>query len=956
VDASAAGPEPRRVFLGWDAPALPAAADWLIAHAGDATAGRCVALPGGRAVRRLSELLARRAGPGWLPPRIVTVGGLVDELLELDRPKAGRLARTLAWRRALEGLGAPELERISRGATQRRDAESRLRLAETIRTLHGELAPEGLDFERLEAETRGFEHQAERERWRVLARVQAAYRAELAACGLADPHEGRRAALRAGRIDPDARVVLVGVADMNELLAGVVRALGARATALVVAPDAHAAGFDALGRLVPAYWNGLDVPFDDARWFVEEKPADQADRAVDLIAGWAERHPAEAITIGLADDEVAPYLERRLRAAAVDGAAPGPGGGAAPGARLRIAAGTPLARTRPYQLLRATCDLVERRSWPELAAFARHPDAAPLLADGADGPDGAAGARDAAQVLDAYHAAHLPHEVLVRWHGEPRERRAIEALTARLDALLGDLAARAAAPLASWCAPVRRLLERAYGGTLDPEVEAERVIAAALRAIGAALEELEAVPPALADEDARPHDALRLLLRALRPATVPPAPARRGEPTVEALGWLELPLDDAPAMVVTGFNEGRVPRSISGDAFLPDRMRAKLGLPDDAARLARDVYATRVLLAQRADCAFVTGRRAKSGDPLVPSRIAFLVPRDRPEEILARVRRFLPPDVSPEPAAHEAPDPAHALARAEATPAVERMRVTSFRTFLQSPYLFYLEHVLRLRSVDDRARELDPMQFGIFAHDVLQAFGQSDARDSLSAEAIEGCLAEAADRLARERFGAAPLPAVALQLEQLKFRFRRFAARQAWWRASGWRILASEWTPEGGVPFDVPGAGPPMRLTGRIDRVDVHTDGRWAILDYKTGDAGRDPEAASRGRKGAWKDLQLPLYRLLAAPLAAEHGLAGAAEVGYFLVGKDDEHVDVQLAAWDEPVHASALEVAADVVRRVRAGDFFELKDARPWDDDHVFRALVGADLLQTIGLEEDGE
>jgi len=941
---------PERVFLGWDAPALPAAADWLLEHRSDdsaATGDLYVALPGGRAVRRLSELCTRRAKPGWTPPRFLTVGALVDELLSGGLPQAGRLARTLAWRRALTSLGAPELERISRGATARTDPESRLRLAETIRTLHGELAPEGLDFAHLERVTKGFEHPAEKDRWRVLARVQAAYRDELVACELADPHDARRDALEDGRVDAEARVVLVGVADMNELLAGVVARLGARATALIVAPDEHADGFDELGRLVPDYWNALDVPFDDSNWYCEEKPADQADRAVDLIAGWAERRAAEEITIGLADDEVAPYLERRLRAAAVDDATH-----ERAGARLRIAAGTPVSRTRPYQLLRATADLVERRGWAELATLARHPDAAPLLGAAADGDEA-----DAADVLDSYYKDHLPSGVLTRWHGDAKDTRAITALSERLERMLGALGAKKRQALARWCDPIRALLTAAYPAELDPEIEAERVLAGSLRAIGDVLAELSAVPAALAGEPEPAHDALRLVLRALRAKAVPPAPARPGEPTVEALGWLELALDDAPALVVTGFNEGRVPRSIQGDAFLPDAMRGKLGLPDDAARLARDVYATRALLAGRADCAFVTGRRAKSGDPLVPSRIAFQVPRDEPDRILARVRRFLPPDVSPEPASRDQPDPSHELARASETPPIERIRVTAFRSYLQSPYVFYLEHVLDLKSVDDRARELDPMNFGILAHDVLHELGKSPARDSLVVEEIEACLVDAADRLTHARFGSELLPAVALQLEQLKYRFRRFAEVQAWRRAQGWKMLAVEWMPEGGVPLELGPGEEPMRITGRIDRVDVHEDGRWMILDYKTGDGGKTPEAAHRTKSGEWTDLQLPLYRVLAAPLAEEHGLKGEAELGYFLVGKDAEHVDVLVADWDDAAHADALDTARDVVRRVRAGEFFDLKNARPWDEDHVLRALVGKGLLQTVADdEEDGE
>ena len=846
--------EARRIFLGWDAPALPAAARWLHAERGPDLHALLIALPGSRAVRRLTELLARAAPPGSRPPRIVTQGALVDELVRLERPAAGRLARTLAWRRALEGLSGADLERLARGATRRADAESRLRLADTVRALHGLLAPEGLDFEDLAGAERGPDHDAERARWRVLAKAQAAWRATLGACDLADPHEARRAAIDAGRVDLEREVVLVGVADMNELLAALLRRLGARATALVVAPPEHAAGFDALGRLVPAHWAEQRVPLDARTWFVEEKPSDQAERVEQLLGTWCERHPAEAVTIGLADDEVAPYLERRLRAA---------------GARLRIAAGTPIARTRPYKLLRAAAELSERRGFAELAALARHPDAAPLLAAG----------YDPAEVLDGYHADHLPHAA-GDWPGSDSDTRGVRALWGSVERLLGELAGQQRGDLARWARAGRALLERVYGAApLDPEVEEQRVVAGALRLLAEALEELEGLPPGLAGEPVLAHDALRLVLRGLRGATVPPAPARPGEPTVEALGWLELPLDDAPALVVTGFNEGRVPQSVQGDPFLPDALRTRLGLPDDAARLARDLYATLVLLASRSDRAFVTGRRARSGDPLVPSRIAFQAPED---EVAARVRIFLPPDVRPEPARTAVEQPAFNRPRwrEEAAPAV--FSITSLRTFLRSPYLYYLEHVLRLRSRDDRARELEPLHFGILAHDALQALGRGAALDVIDPRQLEDLLVAELERVAAERYGQAPLPTVALQLEQLKYRLRRVAELEAERRRAGWRILCVEHKVDS---FELDVDGTPAILRGRIDRIDAHEDGRrWSILDYKTGDAGDTPEKTARGKEG-WKDLQLPLYRLIAAPFAREHGLAGEPELGYFHVG-----------------------------------------------------------------------
>ncbi len=79
-----------RVFLDWKRPGLPAAVDWLIERfsaAGQLDLQKVVlALPGGRAGRRLLEILVAEAERRQLqlcPPRMVTAGKL-PELLSGD--------------------------------------------------------------------------------------------------------------------------------------------------------------------------------------------------------------------------------------------------------------------------------------------------------------------------------------------------------------------------------------------------------------------------------------------------------------------------------------------------------------------------------------------------------------------------------------------------------------------------------------------------------------------------------------------------------------------------------------------------------------------------------------------------------------------------------------------------------------------------------------------------------
>ena len=50
-----------------------------------------------------------------------------------------------------------------------------------------------------------------------------------------------------------------------------------------------------------------------------------------------------------------------------------------------------------------------------------------------------------------------------------------------------------------------------------------------------------------------------------------------------------------------------------GDAFLPDSLRRSLGLIDDDRRLARDLYASELLVHSRAECVFLTGRKSLAG-------------------------------------------------------------------------------------------------------------------------------------------------------------------------------------------------------------------------------------------------------------------------------------------------------------------------------------------------------
>lgn len=937
-----------RVFLGWDGPLLAAAADALVERYGKELHELVLALPGRRAGRRLEELLVERGVTR--PAEITTSGQLTDRLLRLDQTVAKRSARTLAWAKVLRATA--DLTPLLAARPEDDDVASWLALAGEIRSLHAELVAEDMGFDAVAAsliEDGG--PPQEIARWQLLSQVQTAYRDELALHGLADAHDARWQALREGALESSGKVVLVGVTEMSGLLRQTLQACAGRVKAFVCAPPEEHEAFDDLGGLRSAAFLQRELPLDPAHWWVEDDPAGQAERVLSLLAEHGSEHSANEITLGLPDEQLEPVLVARLAGAGVAARA-------AQGARLSVGA--------VCQLLTALAEHLRGRGFHTLAALLRHPDLEAFL--GGDEAE-----RSPAEWLDEWSAEHLPSRVPTQWNpmsGDDRDKkraRGLSELSEGLNTLLGDLALTERRSFAAWADPIRDLLLKIYESvdlsTLDRPMPDDpddavalaerRLVNRSLELAGKSLAELEDLPESLLEGWAvASSDALRWVADEVSKAFLP---GTSGEDAVELLGWLELPLDDAPLLIVTGFNDGVVPESISGHAYLPDGLRRRLGLPDNDHRLARDAAALTMMVHSRPTVHFIGGRRSLSGDPLLPSRLAFACDR---AELAGRVQAAFPSTatvVAPQGGSAEAaagasaegsektaaPTPIEPPCPAPAAP-LDAMAVTAFGSYLRSPYTFYLEKRQRLRRAEDGQREMDGMVFGNVTHAVLERFGgMEDVRDSAKVAVVEAALMKLLDEVSLERFGRAVQPAVAVQLQQLGQRLQRFARDQAEWAAQGWRVEAVEWAPPGGsVPLEVDGEV--IALRGRIDRIDrnEHT-GQLAILDYKTGETVDQPKKTHGPNKdGLWKDLQLPLYVLLAAEWKPEP----ETRLGYFALPQDSNKAGVLLADWSPGELASAHLVAKEIVRRVRRDEFSELGLFSR--EDPVWTAIAGVGLV----------
>lgn len=942
-----------RVFLEWSQPALPSAARWLLERApaqGDLS-GFVVVIPGSRAGRRLLEILVQQcaaANIGLSPPKIVTIGALPELLYPPQRPFADELTQRLAWVEALRKVARDrqardEIQHFIPALPSQRDTTRLLELADVLRGQHTELAADGLDFADVARHTAELGNESEAQRWQALQKIQRAYLDTLDRLQLWDKQTARLEAIKRRESHADKRIVLVGTVDMNRTARQMLDQVARQVTALVVAPRELESSFDAHGCVAPAAWADARLPVDDARVVIADDPIDQADEVARAIAAWCgsgdrlesksstggsgapphgpPKYRGDQITIGVCDERVVPQIARQLDQCQL---------------RSRWGPGRAIGETPPFRLLQAAADYLERQSWRDFAALVRHVDVEAWL--NRQPAIAALAAKDWLTALDSYQSAHVQTRLSGQWLGEDDERTqdqvaAVKAVYEAIAHLLAELDDDKL-PLADWPPRVSRLLLQVYSGReFDRQNAADRTALAALEALHEALLDQRNIPENLAPRIAA-AESIRWALDAVAGMTLPPPPDAAA---IELLGWLELPLDDAPALVVATFNEGLVPKSSTGDMFLPDSLRTRLGLDDNARRYARDAYALSVLLASR-DAWLIVGRRDADGYPLAPSRLLLGCEDDA---LIRRAQTFFTP-----PPARAAKRPlagSLAATRQEAAfdvprpqplkEPIEKLRVTAFRDYLACPYRFYLKHVVRIEGCDDAADELDGGAFGGLAHAVLNRFGRDERRHTENTEEIETLLLESLSQLVCEIFGENPRAAVAVQVEQLRRRLQTLARVQAERAAAGWRIVYTE------VPADetvcvIDVDGQPFTLTGRIDRIDFHeSSGAWAIWDYKTSDTPRKPAATHR-RKEDWIDLQLPLYRHLAAEVDGDLKSIleddGMLQLGYIQLPKSTDGVKFEPAEWTAAELQSAVDCAHRVVRGLREQKFWPPAEPPP--------------------------
>lgn len=926
------------VYLGWKQPAIQSSVQFLLDRYNenglvDLTKVTIVT-PTRRAGRRLREVLLEVADEKQLaifPPRITTVGSLPELLYQKKLPFAPPLVQQFAWVDALQKTDRKTLKEIV-PQYPTTDSDPRwMELGALLQRQHIELTDNRLDFasvakrgQELSQDLNGFTDFA---RWTALATVQERYLRSLDDLELWDRQTARNYAIDHAECAIDGEVVLIGAVDLSRTLRGMLELVAHQVTALVFAEQSWSDRFDTFGCVIPSAWQTSLIPVEDHHILVADGPANQADAVVHAIESFDGKYSADDFTIGVPDVSLVPHLENKLRQFDIN---------------VRWGPGRSLAASPPVQWLRIVADYLLTDRYEPFAELIRHKDTHHYLT-------GLKYHRDAIKELDRYFDKHLPDKIRLP-ETDPKKKSNDQKLVRELPGgavfvlnLLKSLKGNPRSPV-EWCKEIQDVLVRLYDNRqLNIDNEFDRATLQACDQLNLSIERMEMLPESLTPNVSASATIL-MLLSQIDDEEVAPATSNN---VIEMVGWLDLPLDDAKVTIATNMNDGVVPRSVSSDVFLPNKFREALGLDDNARRYARDAYALQSLLNSRMAVRLIVGRRASTNDPLRPSRLLMAT---HSEKLAKRCLRLFngKADCDPivMPVDHDelkfhVPKPNKLVSP------IESLSVTDFANYLTCPYRFYLKKVQRIRSVDDKVTEMDGATFGSLAHDVLELFGKSEFADTSNPDEIKLYLSQQLSKLATQQFGKHPKPTVQVQLAQLRLRMDEFAHRQADWRAKGWKIIQTELEEDHGkIMVD----GMPMRLRGRIDRIDHRVNAgedEYAVLDYKTGDAGDAPKkkhikgykVGEKVRPEQWVDLQLPLYRYL---LRSIEGIGESLEgktvkLGYVLLPSVAKETRFDLVNWTDETIASADRAAEEVVRRIRREEFWPPTDPFPFKnfDDH---------------------
>ncbi len=306
------------------------------------------------------------------------------------------------------------------------------------------------------------------------------------------------------------------------------------------------------------------------------------------------------------------------------------------------------------------------------------------------------------------------------------------------------------------------------------------------------------------------------------------------------------------AVLLLGADASHLPSTDNGSMWFNDAVRATLGLPTREANLAQQRDDLLALLAMN-DTVLATWQASKSGEKnLLSPHLEMLralhqlaYGDDLADKELAEMLEGAQVRAADFPLPDQSDMPAPSVPRSLIP---GRISASGYNSLVACPYQYYARHILRLNELDEVREGVEKRDYGEWAHDILHRFHQQfpalveHSRSELE-EALQHISSEVfAPTVERDYLARAWL----LRWQQA---IPAYLDAQLKSEAEGWRYQNGE------VPFELP-LTEDLMMHGRIDRVDVQTEGVTRVLDYKMMDATR----LRNKLKEPGEDVQLACY------------------------------------------------------------------------------------------------
>ena len=305
---------------------------------------------------------------------------------------------------------------------------------------------------------------------------------------------------------------------------------------------------------------------------------------------------------------------------------------------------------------------------------------------------------------------------------------------------------------------------------------------------------------------------------------------------IQIMGMLESRLLDFETIIITSVNEGVLPSGKSNNSFIPFDLKIKNGLPTYKEKDAVYTYHFYRLL-QRAKNVYILYNTEP--DALEGGERSRLITQLLTDEKRTDIHDYIAtPAIQPITKEIERIDKTNSLIDLIKEKAHKGFSPSSLSNYIRNPIDFYKQNLLNINDVLQVEETLAPNTFGTIVHDSLEELYTPLIGITLTAELLDGIrrnVAAIVSKNFKKTYKEGHISSGKNYLSYhviLKYIQTFIDAEITALADHSIKIISLEQSLE--VPLQVKGLDYPIKLRGKLDRVDEF-DGITRIIDYKTG-------------------------------------------------------------------------------------------------------------------------